>query len=839
VSKGLLTGYLLFLFMWDRYSPIQPLDVVAAEIGVPIERLAKLDANENLYGPMPEVVQAVNRVQYMHVYPDPLQTYFRRDLAEYVGMKPENICAGVGSDELLDLLIRLVEPGSGIVIAPPTFGMYSFLGRIAKSQVLEVPRGPAPEFALDVEGIIQQIRENNGKLVFIASPNNPTGGLMSLDQVRRLCSEDCLLAVDEAYAEFSGGSALPLIEEFPNLVILRTFSKWAGLAGLRVGFSIAHPKLTEKLLTIKQPYNINVATETAARAALHVKDKIFEEHIRPILLERDRMLMLLKEFQFLEPVPSVANFVLFKVVAMDAGVLHKELRKRGVLVRYYPKGALAGYIRISCGRPGDTDLLVEGLRSIQRGEDVVGNGVRPMKPRAILLDMDGVLAEVSQSYRQAIISTAAVFDVQVTPKEIEAAKLEGDANDDWKLTLKLIARALKSKQAQPPTLQEVTEQFQKFYLGDAENGTAGLRDLETLIPSRSLLMKLKAQAPLGVAVVTGRPREEALHFIDLHGLRPAISFVNGEPVMVCMNESQSKPSPDPVLLALKRLGGASPEDAVLIGDTPDDMRAAVSAGARAFGVLTPSAFGQNAEETRKALRDAGASDVFKPGFVELLDLFDEPSLLGPEDVYLSEIVATIPNFSGARSGAVERKTKETSIRVAVDLDGTGKSDVQTGLGFLDHMIDAFSKHSRVDIFIRCKGDLWIDDHHTAEDVGIALGEAFDKALGSRKGIARWGYALCPLDEALSRAVVDISSRPYATVKLNLQREMIGNISTEMLSHFVESFVTSARLTVHLQNLEGINDHHRAESAFKSLAVALRMAITPDKSAGVPSTKGVL
>ena len=192
-----------------------------------------------------------------------------------------------------------------------------------------------------------------------------------------------------------------------------------------------------------------------------------------------------------------------------------------------------------------------------------------------------------------------------------------------------------------------------------------------------------------------------------------------------------------------------------------------------------------------------------------------------------------------RVGSVVRTTKETNISVSIDLDGTGKSTIDTGIGFLDHMLTALSKHSRFDITIHCKGDLHIDDHHSTEDVALALGTAFDTALGSRKGIGRFGSALCPLDEALSRAVVDISSRPHCEAHLQLTREMVGTLSTEMIPHFFESFAQTARLTLHVHVLHGFNDHHKAESAFKATARALRQAVALDSTAGVPSTKGVL
>ena len=191
-----------------------------------------------------------------------------------------------------------------------------------------------------------------------------------------------------------------------------------------------------------------------------------------------------------------------------------------------------------------------------------------------------------------------------------------------------------------------------------------------------------------------------------------------------------------------------------------------------------------------------------------------------------------------RTANIERKTKETDISLILNLDGTGESVVNTGIGFLDHMLTALSKHGRIDLTLSCKGDLHVDDHHSVEDCGIVLGQAFKAALGDLRGIARYGYAYAPLDESLSRAVVDISGRPFADIKLNLQRENIGNLSCEMLPHFLSSFATSAAITLHVDVIKGKNDHHRAESAFKALALALRAAIKREGT-DIPSTKGVL
>ena len=192
-----------------------------------------------------------------------------------------------------------------------------------------------------------------------------------------------------------------------------------------------------------------------------------------------------------------------------------------------------------------------------------------------------------------------------------------------------------------------------------------------------------------------------------------------------------------------------------------------------------------------------------------------------------------------RTAEIERKTLETDISVNINLDGSGEHNISTGIGFLDHLFSALSKHSRCDINISCKGDIHIDDHHTAEDCALSLGMAFDKALGNRSGIARFGHAYAPLDEALSRSVVDLSGRPFSYVNLLLDRDMIGGIAAENISHVFSSFALAARISLHVDVLRGENDHHKAEAAFKSLALALRNAISSNNYNDIPSTKGVL
>jgi len=192
-----------------------------------------------------------------------------------------------------------------------------------------------------------------------------------------------------------------------------------------------------------------------------------------------------------------------------------------------------------------------------------------------------------------------------------------------------------------------------------------------------------------------------------------------------------------------------------------------------------------------------------------------------------------------RSASVTRKTRETEIQLHLELESRREASVDTGVGFLDHMFSTLAKHGHLGLDLRCRGDLEVDDHHTAEDCALALGEALGRALDERRGIQRFGSAHAPLDEALARAVVDLSGRPHAEVELGLRREKLGELATENLTHVLQSLAMAARMTLHVDVLKGQNDHHRAEAAFKATALALREAVRRDGSAEIPSTKGTL
>ena len=243
------------------YHPVRPLDVISEEIGMKPEDIAKLDANENLHPVPPEMMKAVTEALQSfasgcsaQIYPDPTQTHFRAAIAKLHGISPDMVCAGSGSDDILDIIMRIVDAES-CIISPPTFGMYKFLGAITKIRIIEVPRHT--DFRVDVHAVIAAIRAHKCKLVMLPSPNNPTGTLLPNADIELLCKEEALICIDEAYADFAGVSSDQLLAKYPNLVVCRTFSKWAGLAGLRAGYALAHKDLIQRMLACKQVSTLN------------------------------------------------------------------------------------------------------------------------------------------------------------------------------------------------------------------------------------------------------------------------------------------------------------------------------------------------------------------------------------------------------------------------------------------------------------------------------------------------------------------------------------------------------------------------------------------------------
>lgn len=350
------------------YTPIEPFEVLSARLGREPQEIVKLDANENPYGPSLRARQALAEMAFPHIYPDPESRALRAELAASSGIPQENLLAGSGADELIDLVLRIVlEPGERVLVCPPTFGMYAFDTRLNAGQLIEINRHA--DFSLDVEAIRQVVNEEHPKILFLTSPNNPDGSLLPKGILDEMLKLPLLVVLDEAYIEFSEQGRLGTestrlgdVLEKDNLIVLRTFSKWAGLAGLRVGYGAFPGWMMPTLWKAKQPYNVNVAASSAAIASLQDLE-VLAATVDKLRQERVRMMAALQEIPFLEPYPSQANFILCRVIGVDASALKNELAVRhGILVRYFNSPGLQDHIRISVGRPEDTDRLLKALR---------------------------------------------------------------------------------------------------------------------------------------------------------------------------------------------------------------------------------------------------------------------------------------------------------------------------------------------------------------------------------------------------------------------------------------------------------------------------------------------
>jgi histidinol-phosphate aminotransferase len=351
------------------YAPIEPFEVLSARLGREPSQIVKLDANENPYGILPAVRKALAEMDFPHIYPDPESRALRKSLSAFTGVDEEYLLAGSGADELLDLLMRVfLEPDDCILSCPPTFGMYPFDAELNAARCIEVPR--QADFSLDMPSIRKAVEEFKPKLLFIASPNNPDGSLIEPAVMDELLSLPLLVVLDEAYIEFAGenlGANLSRICEVPkreNLVVLRTFSKWAGLAGLRIGYGAFPGWLMPILWKSKQPYNVNVAASVAAQSALANVEELAAT-VELLKTERAKLLVELQNIPYLKPYPTQSNFILCQVAGVDAAQLKTRLAEEfGVFIRYFNKPGLRDHIRISVGRPQDTEVLVNCLRRI-------------------------------------------------------------------------------------------------------------------------------------------------------------------------------------------------------------------------------------------------------------------------------------------------------------------------------------------------------------------------------------------------------------------------------------------------------------------------------------------
>ncbi len=348
------------------YAPNETSEALAARLGVPPERILKLDANENPYGPSPKALAAVAGMRAFHLYPDPDCRDLCQALSAYTGAPAECLMAGAGADELISLLLRvLLEPGDRVLVCPPTFTMYAIDAGVQGGEVVSAPK--RADFSLDLDAIRAAVAEQRPKALFIPSPGNPDGWMITPAEMEALLALPTLVVLDEAYIEFADGSGrlgglswIARAPEYPNLAVLRTFSKWAGLAGLRIGYGAFPGWLLSAMWKAKPPYNVTSVSFLAALASLEDLDTL-AERVELIKRERQRLFERLSRMPYLTPHPSQANFIYCTVNGRSAGGLKDWLAEQGILVRAYPGAGRDNALRITVGRPEDSDRLLEAL----------------------------------------------------------------------------------------------------------------------------------------------------------------------------------------------------------------------------------------------------------------------------------------------------------------------------------------------------------------------------------------------------------------------------------------------------------------------------------------------
>lgn len=545
-------------------APLRPVPQLegAAAYGVPRPLTPTdlaLDGNEGPAPPAALLAELAHRdPALLRDYPRAAHRALEAQIAARRGLDPARVLVTAGGDDALDRACRSVlGPGRTLLFPSPSFEMLARYARLTGAEVREIPwpEGPYP-----TQRVLAAVDERTG-MIAVVSPNNPTGAVARAEDLRRLCERapHALVLLDLAYAEFAEQDALePIALSLPNALVVRTLSKAYGLAGLRVGYALGPERVIAWMRAAGAPYPVAGPSLALAGAWLERAGPALERHVAHVRRARTRLASLLERLGS-RPLPSQANFVLAHFA--HARWVHEALAGLGIAVRRFPgRAGLEHALRISIPASEDEQRRLEAALTTV------------LAPEALLFDMDGVLADVAGSYREAIRRTAAAFGLSVPPEAIEAEKARGDANNDWVLTHRLLARAGIER-----PLEEVVRVFERHYQGEGEQ--PGLWRTERLLFDRPLLERLRARLRLGI--VTGRPRRDAERFLHTHGIAPLFD------ALVCMEDTaRPKPDPAPLRLALERLGL---RHAWFVGDTVDDVRAARAAGLLPLGFAPPGA----------------------------------------------------------------------------------------------------------------------------------------------------------------------------------------------------------------------------------------------------------
>ncbi len=506
-----------------------------------------LSRNEGQPPPAELVANSIEDNRLVSSYPD--TTLLRRDLAARLGVKEEQVLVTAGADDALFRCLRaFARDGKCAVATTPTFEMVGVYAHQAGTKLESVGW-----FADGFPTAKYLALAEDADLAIVVSPNNPTGASINRDQLQEVAEAVPLLVLDAAYEEFADDPLTEAALELGNVVVLRTLSKAWGLAGLRVGYAVGPASLIEEISGFGSPFPVSGVSASIAAAVLSCPDEM-SAAVGRVRQQRDLLSEMLTNAGA-TTIPSQANFVLAEFD--DASWVVSAARSLGVGLRWFPgRPDLEQSVRVTLpGSEPEFERLLHVFRSA-------------LEPEALLFDMDGVLADVSESQTKAIVAAADEFGVTIGQEDIASAKAQGDANDDWELTRRLCADA-----GVDVAIEEVTRSYESHYQGE---GAVGLKAAESLTVDRSQLEEWASQFPIGV--VTGRPRADAEEFLDRFDLGELVSTV------VTREDAPLKPDPGPVRLALQRLGVSR---AWMLGDTPDDVSAATSAGVVPIGVVAP------------------------------------------------------------------------------------------------------------------------------------------------------------------------------------------------------------------------------------------------------------
>jgi histidinol-phosphate aminotransferase len=497
-------------------------------------------------------------------YPD--TSALRSRLAALHGVGEERVLVTAGGDDALSrCFLARVGVGRQAISTYPTFEMIPRYAEQRRAELVEIPWWTG---SLPVPELVGAIGAGTDA-VFIVSPNNPTGSVANEVDLLKVASEAPLFVLDAAYVEFADFDPTPAVLELGNVVVTRTLSKAYGLAGLRVGYLLGPPDLVESIGAYGNPYPVSALSSAIAETRLDRPEEELTFFVDEVRRERVDLTGVLTGLGS-KPLPSQGNFVLAETESSEWLVAAAASLGVG-LRRFADRPGLESTVRITA--PGDsTDY-----------ERLVATLGAALAPEAIVFDLDGVLADVSRSQVLAIIETARSFGVEIDSSDIEAAKAEGNTNDDWVLTRALCLRA-----GVEADLEEVTDRFERLYQG--ADGTPGLKMAETSMVDQATWERWASRLPL--AVVTGRPRTDAIEFLERFGMADGLS------VLVTREDAPLKPDPAPITLTLERLGVTR---AWMLGDTPDDLAAAKAAGVVPIGVIAP---GDDPDRARDRLRAA-------------------------------------------------------------------------------------------------------------------------------------------------------------------------------------------------------------------------------------------